>query len=429
MFLSRRQEDRHEHIWQLNHGDPQMKYDFNQICDRKNTSCIKWDFVKNIFGHDDAIPMWVADMDFPVAPPIVEALKKRAEHGFYGYTTASADVIQSVVDRMRNKYAWKIKPEWIVFTPGVVPALNIAVRTMTHPGDEIILQEPVYYPFFPAVTSSGCRIVNNQLQLINGRYEMDYEDLEHQFEARTGIFPVPNRIKAIMLCNPHNPVGRLWSREELTRLGEIAVKHGIVVISDEIHCELLYKGHQHTPFASISEIFEHNSITCMSPSKTFNLAGLEISSIIIPDEKLRHLFTDTMTGIVPHPNLFGYTAMEAAYRLGDEWLDQLLDYLQGNLDFLLKYFADRIPKIKVIKPQGTYLVWLDCRELGKNDMTLRSFMRDKVKVGLDDGFLFGSGGSGFQRIKIACPRPVLEEALRRIETMVEVVAAGRDSAL
>jgi cystathionine beta-lyase len=287
----------------------------------------------------------------------------------------------------------------------------------------------VYYPFFPAVTSSGCQIVNNQLQLINGRYEMDYEDLEHQFQARTGMLPIPNRIKAIMLCNPHNPVGRLWSREELTRLGEIAVKHGIVVISDEIHCELLYKGHQHTPFASISEIFEHNSITCMSPSKTFNLAGLEISSIIIPDEKLRHLFTDTMTGIVPHPNLFGYTAMEAAYRLGDEWLDQLLDYLQGNLDFLLKYFADRIPKIKVIKPQGTYLVWLDCRELGKNDMTLRSFMRDKVKVGLDDGFLFGSGGSGFQRIKIACPRPVLEEALRRIETMVEVVAAGRDSAL
>ena len=395
-----------------------MKYDFNQICDRKNTNCFKWDFIQSIFGNDDVIPMWVADMDFPVATPIVEALKRRVEHEFYGYTKASTDVIQSVVDRMWDKYAWKIKSEWIVFTPGVVPALNIAVRMLTHPGDEIILQEPVYYPFFPAVTSSGCQIVNNQLKLINGRYEMDYEDLEHQFHARIGMLPVPNRIKAIMLCNPHNPVGRLWSKEELTKLGDIAIKHGVVVISDEIHCELLFKDHQHTPFASISEEFEQNSIVCMSPSKTFNLAGLEVSSIIIPNKKLRHLFINTRTGILPEPNLFGYTALEAAYRFGDEWLDQLLDYLQGNLDFLLKYFANRIPKIKVIKPQGTYLIWLDCRDLGMDDMTLRNFMRDKAKVGFDDGFLFGSGGSGFQRMNIACPRPILEEALIRIETMV-----------
>ena len=395
-----------------------MKYDFNQICDRKNTNCFKWDFIQSIFGNDDVIPMWVADMDFPVATPIVEALKRRAENEFYGYTKASTDVIQSVVDRIWDKYAWKIKPEWVVFTPGVVPALNIAVRMLTHPGDEIILQEPVYYPFFPAVTSSGCQIVNNQLKLINGRYEMDYEDLEHQFHARIGMLPVPNRIKAIMLCNPHNPVGRLWSKEELTKLGDIAIKHGVVVISDEIHCELLFKDHQHTPFASISEEFEQNSIVCMSPSKTFNLAGLEVSSIIIPNKKLRHLFISTRTGILPEPNLFGYTALEAAYRFGDEWLDQLLDYLQGNLDFLLKYFANRIPKIKVIKPQGTYLIWLDCRDLGMDDMTLRNFMRDKAKVGFDDGFLFGSGGSGFQRMNIACPRPILEEALIRIETMV-----------
>jgi len=395
-----------------------MKYDFDQIRDRKNTNCAKWDSIQSTFEHDDVIPMWVADMDFPVAPPIVEALKRRVEHEFYGYTTASAGVIQAVVDRMRNKYAWKIKPEWVVFTPGVIPALHIAVRILTHSGDEIILQEPVYYPFFPAVTSSGCQIVNNQLQLINGRYEMDYEDLEHQFHARIGMVPVPSLIKAIMLCNPHNPVGRLWSKEELTKLGEITIKHGAVVISDEIHCELLFKGHQHTPFASISEEFEQNSIVCMSPSKTFNLAGLSISSIIIPNKKLRHLFINTRAGILPNPNLFGYTAIEAAYRFGDEWLYQLLDYLQGNLDFLLKYFAHRISRIKVIKPQGTYLVWLDCRGLGMDDMTLRSFMRDKAKVGFNDGFLFGSGGSGFERMNIACPRPILEDALRRIETAV-----------
>lgn len=395
-----------------------MKYDFDKICDRKNTSCSKWDSAQSIFGHDDVIPMWVADMDFPVAPPIADALKERAEHEFYGYTNASAGVIRAIVDRMWDKFAWRIKPEWIVFAPGIVPALNVAVRALTHPGDEIILQEPVYYPFFPAVTSSGCQIVNNQLRLINGCYEMDYENLESQFEARAGMFPIPNRIKAIILCNPHNPVGRLWSREELTRLGEIITGHGAVVISDEIHCELLFKGHQHTPFASISGEFEQNSIVCMSPSKTFNLAGLQVSSIIIPNKKLRRLFNETRGGILPTPNLFGYTALEAAYRFGDEWLSQLLGYLQGNLDFLLKYFADRIPRIKVIRPQATYLVWLDCRDLGLDDVTLRSFMRDKAKVGLDDGFLFGSGGSGFQRMNIACPRSILEEALGRIEAAV-----------
>ncbi len=395
-----------------------MKYDFDSICNRKNTSCVKWDSAQSIFGHDDVIPMWVADMDFPVAPPIVDALKKRAEHEFFGYTSAGAGVVQSVVDRMWNKFAWRIKPEWIVFTPGVVPALNVAVRAFTHPGDEIILQEPVYYPFFPAVTSSGCQIVSNPLKLINGRYEMDFENLEQLFHARAGMLPIPNRIKAIMLCNPHNPVGRLWSKAELTRLGEIIIEHGAVVISDEIHCELLFNGYQHTPFSSLSEKFEENSIVCMSPSKTFNLAGLQVSSIIIPNKKLRRLFTDTRTGILPTPNLFGYTALEAAYRLGDDWLNQLLKYLQSNLDFLLKYFAQRIPRIRVIKPQATYLVWLDCRGLGLDDMALRSFMRDKAKVGLDDGFLFGDGGSGFQRMNIACPRSILEEALGRLETAV-----------
>lgn len=395
-----------------------MKYDFDLICDRQNTSCVKWDYSQPIFGHDDVIPMWVADMDFPVAPPIVESLKRRAEHEFYGYTNAGADVVQSVVDRMWNKFAWRIKPEWIVFTPGVVPALNVAVRALTHPGDEIILQEPVYYPFFPAITSSGCQIVNNPLNLINGCYEMDFENLEQLFQSGVGMLPVPRRIKAIMFCNPHNPVGRLWSREELIRMGEIIIKHGAVIISDEIHCELLYKGHKHTPFASISEEFEQNSIVCMSPSKTFNLAGLQASSIIIPNKRLRRLFNDTRAGILPTPNLFGYSALEAAYRFGDEWLKQLLDYLQGNLDYLLKYFKQRICRIKVIKPQATYLVWLDCRDLGLDDMTLRSFMRDKAKVGLDDGFLFGEGGSGFQRMNIACPCSILEEALGRLEAAV-----------
>jgi cystathionine beta-lyase len=395
-----------------------MQYNFDQVCDRRNTDCAKWDFVQSIFGREDVIPMWVADMDFPVAPQIVEALKKRAEHPFYGYTSPGPGIVEAVVDRMQRKFNWTIKPEWVVFTPGVVPALNIAIRTLTHPGDEVILQEPVYYPFFPAVTSSGCRIASNELRLVNGRYEMDYEGMERLFQNKVGMLPVPGRVKAVMLCNPHNPVGRLWSGEELIRFGEIALRHGAVVISDEIHCELLFKGYKHTPFASISDEFAQNSIVCMAPSKTFNLAGLEASSIIIPNKTLRREFARTREGILPMPNLFGYTALEAAYRFGDEWLDELLEYLQGNLDFVLKYFAEKIPKIKIIEPQGTYLIWLDCRDLGMNDMDLRTFMRERAKVGFDDGFLFGSGGSGFERMNIACPRAILEEALNKIESAV-----------
>jgi cysteine-S-conjugate beta-lyase len=395
-----------------------VKYDFDIVCQRRNTDCFKWDSLRTIFGTEDILPMWVADMDFPAAQPIVDALRRRAEHPCYGYTQAGPGVIEAVVERMQNKFNWLIQPEWIVFTPGVVPALNVAVRALTHPGDEIILQQPVYYPFFPAVTSSGCQIVNNGLKFINGRYEMDYADLESKFLAKPGMLPAASRIKAIILCNPHNPVGRLWEREELIRMGEIIIRHGAVIISDEIHCEILFRGCRHTPFASISEEFAQNCLVCMSPSKTFSLAGLEVSSIIIPNKKLRDLFTNTRTGILPGPNLFGYTALEAAFRDGDEWLQQVLDYLQGNLDLMLAYFAKFIPRIQVIRPQGTYLVWLDCRGLGMDNLALRKFMREKARVGLDDGFLFGEGGSGFQRMNIACPRSILEEALGRIARAV-----------
>ncbi len=395
-----------------------MKYDFDQICDRSGTNCVKWDGAKTIFGCDDVIPMWVADMDFPVAQPIVEALKKRAEHEFYGYTQPGQGVIESVVDRMQRKFNWRIQPEWVVFTPGVIPALHAAVRAFTHQGDEIILQQPVYYPFFSVVTANGCKIVNNELKFIDGRYEMDYSDLEGKFQPRAGMRSVPSRIKVIIVCNPHNPVGRLWSNEELSRMGEIVIHHGAKVISDEIHCELLFKGYRHTPFASISEEFEQNCVVCMAPSKTFNLAGLSTSSIIIPNQKLRNDFLNARAGILPGINLFGLTALEAAYRFGEEWLGHLLSYLQSNLDCTIEYFEEEIPKIMVIKPQGTYLVWLDCRELGMDNITLRCFMREKARIGFDDGFLFGASGNGFQRMNIACPRAILEEALRRIETAV-----------
>jgi cystathionine beta-lyase len=395
-----------------------MRYDFDNVHDRKDTDCAKWDAVKRIFGREDILPMWVADMDFPVAKPITDALQKRAAHPFYGYTFSGPGLKEIIVKRMERKFNWKIKPEWIVLTPGVIPALSLAVRSLTRPGDEIILQQPVYYPFFSVVTSAGCQIVNNGLKLTHGRYEMDFDDLEAKFGSKKGMMPIKSRTKAIILCNPQNPVGRLWNKEELLKLGEIAVKHGAVVISDEIHCEILYKGFKHTPFASISEEFAQNSIICMAPSKTFNLAGLEASSIIIPNTKIKDGFIEQMSALVPSVNVFGLTAMEAAYRDGDEWLKQMLEYLQGNLEFTLDFFKKRITKIKVIKPEGTYLVWLDCRKLGLDDEALQKFMRREARLGFDDGFLFGIGGSGFQRMNIACPRSVLNEALVRLETAV-----------
>ncbi|WP_292759428.1 MalY/PatB family protein [Methanobacterium sp.] len=385
---------------------------------RKNTDSLKWDVQKSIFGRDDLIPLWVADMDFPVAQPVIDALKKRAEHPFYGYTQAGSSVRDAVVERMEKKFQWEIDPEWVVFTPGVVPALHVAVRSLTHPGDEIVLQEPAYHPFFPVVRNSGCHIASNPLKLVNGRYEMDYSDLESKFQSRKERSHGQGRAKAIIFCNPHNPVGRLWKQDEIIKMGETVIGNGGIVISDEIHCEIVFKGRKHVSFATISPEFQENSIICMSPSKTFNLAGLEVSSIIIPNKKLRNGFLNAMDGIVPQPNLFGYIALEAAYREGDDWLEQVLEYLEGNLEFLTRYFERKIPRIDIIETEGTYLAWLDCRKLGMNNESLRTFMRDVAKVAVEDGYIFGKSGSGFVRMNFALPRSILEDGLKRIEDAV-----------
>jgi Bifunctional PLP-dependent enzyme with beta-cystathionase and maltose regulon repressor activities len=395
-----------------------MKYNFDLKCDRSNTNCVKWDAVKDVFGREDVIPMWVADMDFPAAKPIVAALKKRAAHEFYGYTKPGQELIEAIVSRMRRKFNWQIRPEWIVFTPGVIPALSAAARAVSRPGDEIVLQEPVYFPFFSVVTQSGCKIVNNPLKFDGKRYTMDLRDLESKFRPVAGSHLTHSRAKAVIFCNPQNPIGRLWTKAETTRMGEIVIRNGGIVISDEIHCEILYKGYRHTPFAAISDEFAQNSVVCMAPSKTFNLAGLHASCIIIPNQKLRESFSDSMAAVVPGPNVFGLVAMEAAFRQGDDWLAQMLDYLNGNLKITMEFFAKRIPQIKVIKPQGTYLLWLDCRKLGLDNQALSTFMRAKARVGFDDGFLFGESGSGFERMNIACPRMILLEALSRIEQAV-----------
>lgn len=398
-----------------------MKYDFDRVIDRKKTDCAKWDAAEFIFQEKDVLPMWVADMDIPIAKPITEALRERTEHEVYGYPfTASGSVQEAIINRIQKKYNWTVDPRWIVLTPGVVPAVYAAIKAYTRPGDSVLYQSPVYYPFESAIEDNGCHIANNQLKLVNGRYEIDFEDMEKCFLPKDAITPVPNRVRMMLMSNPHNPVGRVWTREELVRMGEIVLKNKAVMVADEIHCELLFKGYEHTTFASISKEFEQNSVICMAPSKTFNLAGLGASVIIIPNSDLRRKFEEARKGIQPRPCIFGLVALEAAFRHGDEWLEQFLEYMNGNLGFLMDYFTEKIPKIKVIKPEGTYLVWLDCRGLGMNAEELKIFMRKEARLGLDDGFYFGPGGEGFTRMNIACPRSTLNEALRRLEEAVKV---------
>jgi cystathionine beta-lyase len=387
-----------------------MKYDFDKVVDRRNTSSMKWDQAGKVFGTEDILPMWVADMDFEVPPAVVEALTKAAVHGVFGYTARLPSLYEAFIAWVRKRHGWEVKREWMLFSPGGVPAINLAVMAFSEPGDKVIVQSPVYYPFLLAIRNNGRELANNQLRFRDGRYEMDFEDLERK--AASGA-------KVLILCNPHNPVGRVWRRDELSRLGEICVTHEVVVVSDEIHADLIFKGFTHVCTASISEEIAESTVALMAPSKTFNLAGLEACAVVAPNrrlfDKFYHCLEKTGLGMT---NTFGITAFEAAYRHGEEWLRQLMEYLQENLEFLMHYFRERIPKIKVIRPEGTYLVWLDCRELGMDPKSLKSFMIEEAKVGLNDGPKFGAGGEGFQRINIACPRCTLEEGLRRIERAV-----------
>ena len=387
-----------------------MQYDFDTVIDRRNTNSAKWDTAEHAVGEKDVLPLWVADMDFSCPPPVIEAVKKEAEYGIYGYTFVPDSCYDAIIGWMKKRHGWDIKKEWIVFTPGVVSGFHWVVRACTRPGDSVIVQPPVYYPFFKAVKFNGCQLVENQLKLKNGRYEIDFEDLEKKFDSRT---------KVLLLCSPHNPVGRVWTREELTRLSDVCREHNVVICSDEIHSDLIYRGYRHTPTAMISDEAAQNTITCIAANKTFNIAGLKTGFAVIPNPTLRENFQKTMQNIgVGSCNSFGVTATEAAYAHGEEWLEQLLDYLQGNLDFLIKFIETRIPQIKVIKPEGCYIIWLDCRDLGMNDDELKNFMLKKAKVWLNDGTTFGNGGSGFHRLNLACPRSTLEEALKRIEQAV-----------
>ncbi|KZX14541.1 MalY/PatB family protein [Methanobrevibacter curvatus] len=394
-----------------------MKYDFDKIDNRKDTGSIKWDMMNEFYGRDDLIPLWIADMDFPVAKEIKEAIKERADHEYYGYSKYNHTLKSTIVKRFKDKFNWEIKPEWIVITPGVIPALHVAIRSLSQPGDNIIIQEPVYHLFFPTVRNSGCHIVTNPLKLENGEYHMDLNHLKSLFEDEVGHNPFYKPIKAILLCNPHNPIGKEWSKEELIEAGKIAIKNGLKIVVDEIHSELLFYGKQHTSFGSISKEFEQNSIISFSATKTFNLAGLHVGVAIIPNDDLRKEFISTMDGIVPEPSIFALTALEASLKHGDEWLNQVLKYLEGNLELLYEELSN-INGITAIKADGTYLIWLDCRKLGLSHEELSDFFINKAKVALEDGILFGHGGEGFMRINIAIPKSLLKEGLKRIKDAI-----------
>ena len=383
-----------------------MKYNFDEIISRRNTNCIKWDR-----GEVDVLPMWVADMDFKAAQPIIDAMKEKLDSGIFGYTMHPDTYYNAIISWWDRRHGFKIKKDWVVFCPGIVPALSYLVRALTSHGDKVLLQSPVYYPFYRVITNNGCEVVDNPLKLVGEKYEIDFEDLESKASDP--------KVKLMLLCSPHNPVGRVWTKEELVKIGDICEKHQVLVIADEIHCDLVYKGYKHIPFAQINESFLMNSITCTAPSKTFNLAGLQVSNLIIPSRSLRMKFKQILEiNEIAEPNVFSVDALIAAYNEGEEWLTQLIKYLEGNLKYLIGFIESNIPNLKVIKTEGTYLVWVDCRALGMSSKELDVLFTKNARVWFNNGSTFGLNGEGFVRINIACPRELLKEGLERAKRVI-----------
>lgn len=383
-----------------------MDYSFDTISDRTGTSSSKWDRRKKVVGVPDVLPMWVADMDFVSAPPVVEALRKRVEHGIFGYTERTSSYYAALASWMKRRFDWDIQQNKIVFTPGVIVALNLIIQAYTDPGDKVIIQQPVYHPFSYAILNNKRQLVNNQLQIVNGRYVMDIDHLKKCIDGRTRL---------LILCSPHNPVGRVWTKAELSELAEICLKNNIIIVSDEIHGDLVLKGHVHIPTATLSEDISDIVVTCTAPTKTFNIAGLGVANTIISNPKLYKRFSAVVRNAgLEMTNVFAKVATEAAYKYGEEWLLHLLDYLQGNMEFLVSYAKRHIPQISVFPLEGTYLAWLDFHKLGLSDEDTKNLLIHKAKVWLDEGTKFGSGGEGFQRMNIGCPRKLLEEGLTRI---------------
>ena len=383
-----------------------MDFNFDQIIDRRGTYSLKWDFLQEKVGDEEIIPLWVADMDFLSPPSVIEALRKRAAHGIYGYTGLPDSYYQSIIFWMKKRFSWPIEKEWIIFTPGVIPALHLAVQAFTQPGDKVIIQPPVYRPFRLAVENNGRRLIQNTLVNQDGYYRMDLESLASQIDDQTRL---------LILCSPHNPVSRVWRAEELKELINLCFNRGIIIISDEIHADLIMPGFTHLPTSQISSEAAEITVTCTAPNKTFNIAGLEMGNAIIPNHRLRARFQQALlkAGLFL-ANTFGVVATEVAYREGEKWLTAVINYIHQNYLFLQEYFGHYLPEIKITPLEGTYLAWLDFRAFHLSDKELQEKLLRKAKVWLDEGPKFGQGGQGFQRLNLACPRGLLEEALERI---------------
>ncbi len=381
------------------------RYNFDEQIDRHGTNSVKWEGMTKMFGREGLFPMWVADMDFKVPDEIIEAIKVRADQGIFGYTFRPESFYTSIIGWMKRRHDLDIKREWIVDGAGVVSGLVMAVLTYTKPGDEIIVQPPVYYPFFRVIRNNGRIIVNNPLKFENKKYTMDFEDLEKKISQRT---------KMVILCNPHNPVGRVWSRDELEKLVQICKDNDLILVSDEIHSDFVYAPHVHTSVLSLN--YNENTVTFLAPNKTFNIAGIPSSIVVIPDKRLRNDFQMMLENMdVETSNIFSIVAAQAAYTYGDDWFDALLEYLAGNLEFLESFLKSEMPKVDLVKPEGTYLAWLDFRKLGFSDEELSRILINKANLALDDGNLFGIGGSGFQRMNIAMPRKLLMTGLEKLK--------------
>ncbi len=384
-----------------------MNNRFDELINRTGTHTYKWDYRKEVFGTADVLPLWVADMDFASPACVVEAVVKRAQHPIYGYTVKPREMYQAAADWISRRFGAHVSPDWMTTVAGIVPGLHIAVDAFTQPGDKVIVQSPVYHHFYQAVENRGCHIVDNPLRETGGTYVMDLDDLRKKIDART---------KLLILCSPHNPVGRVWTREELQSLGELCAEHEIVVVSDEIHADLVYEKGKHTPFYSLPQALSQRSITFISPSKTFNLAGLYSSLAIAEHPKIRRAFDQSLRKLgLEYLNLFGIEAMIAAYRGGDEWLDELLVYLHGNASYIHHFLKERIPQVSMRIPEATYLGWMDFRASGIAPDELKKWLVRQAKLGLSDGEAFGKQGAGFQRINFACPRSILEEAMSRLD--------------
>lgn len=389
-----------------------MRYNFDQIIKRRDTSSFKWDKNEEYYGNKDAIPMWVADMDFPCAEPIIKAMKERLDHKIFGYTIRDESYYEAVINWLEKKHSWVVKKDDLAFCPpGVIMALNIFIEMLTEPGDKIIVQTPTYDPLFDSVYNKGRELIKNPLKVENGKYVMDFDDLNQKIDKD---------VKMMILCNPHNPTGRVWSREELSLLGEICLKNNIFVVSDEIHFDLVYKEYEHIPFSSLNDEIAQISATCFSTNKTFNLGGLQLATLVIANEKIREEFNQAIcTYQTRLDNIFGAVALEAGYNEGEEWLEQVMKYIKDNLEFAKQYIGENIPQIKITEPEGTYFMWLDFRSLGMTPIELREFLVHKANVALCDGYEFGEEGEGFMRINIACPRETLKLALSNIEKAIK----------